>query len=418
MSKSVIGPGPFRAVEMLRGIAALGLAFGLWFFVADEQGAEVLVSTPLELVNVPSGLEVVDQSVQEVDVRLRGASGQLRDTPLQGLRARLDLTGEAPGERTWFLGTEAVEAPSGVQVMRVDPSQVVLRLDRTLTSTVRVSPRVLGQPATGFEIHSVEIDPLELAVEGPESLLLDTAQITTEPISAQGLRETYGQRLQIELDPALRPSVRRVDVRLVIGEAREPRDLRLAVWLTPGETTQDALACQPGISEIAATVRIPTSMLGQVNESNLFAVVSCAGLEAGIYEIVPQLLFPEAPDAALGLVSFDPETVTTVVGYPEETTTPAWQPMDEVARPSSPGGGSSGDASQLNRPPTGRTGASRRSALRFGRNTPGPVLPVGAPPSRASSAGPPPGELAPPGELGLTALGAHATSPTGCPDGS
>ena len=54
------------------------------------------------------------------------------------------------------------------------------------------------------------------------------------------------------------------------------------------------------------------------------------------------------------------------------------------------------------------------SALRFGRNTPGPVLPVGAPPSRALSAGPPSGELAPPGELGLAALGAHPGSTTGC----
>ena len=54
------------------------------------------------------------------------------------------------------------------------------------------------------------------------------------------------------------------------------------------------------------------------------------------------------------------------------------------------------------------------SALRFGRNTPGPVLPVGAPPSRALSAGPPPGGLAPPGELGLAALGAHPGSTTGC----
>ena len=321
MSKFVGGSGSFRAVEMLRAIVALGLAFGLWFFVADEEGSEVLVSAPLELVNVPAGLEVVDQSVQEVDVRLRGASGLLLDAPLQGLRARLDLTGEAPGERTWFLGAEAVEAPSGVQVMRVDPPQVLLRLDRTLTSTVRVSPRVLGQPATGFEIHGVVIEPLELAVEGPESLLRDTAQITTEPISAQGLRETFAQRLQIQLDPALRPSVRHVDVRLDIGEAREPRELRLAVWLTPGEP--DGPACQPALNEIVANVRIPRSLLSQVNESNLFAVVSCAGLQDGIYELVPELLFPEAPAAPIGLVSFDPETVTTVVGSPEEQTTPA-----------------------------------------------------------------------------------------------
>lgn len=323
MSKFVAKPESFRAAGMFRAIVALVLAFGLWFFVADEQGAEVLVSTPLELVNVPAGLEVVDQSVQEVDVRLRGASGLLRDAPVQGLRARLDLTGEAPGERTWFLGAEAVEAPSGVQVMRVDPPQVLLRLDRTLTSTVRVSPRVLGQPATGFEIHSVVIEPVELAVEGPESLLRDTAQITTEPISAQGLRETFSQRLQIELDPALRPSVRYVDVRLEIGEAREPRELRLAVWMTPVEP--DEPPCQPAIAEIVANVRIPRSMLNQVDESNLFAVVSCTGLEEGIYEIVPELLFPEAPEAPIGVVSFDPETVTTVVGSPEELTTPAWE---------------------------------------------------------------------------------------------
>ena len=322
MTKPGTGAGAFGAVEMVRALAALGLAFGLWFFVADERGAEVLVSAPLELVNVPPGLEVVDQSVQEVDVRLRGASGLLRDAPLQGLRARLDLAGENAGERTWFLGTEAVEAPRGVQVMRVDPSQVVLRLDRTFTSTVRVSPRVLGQPATGFEIHRVVIEPLELAVEGPESLLRDMVQMTTEPISAHGLRETYSQRLQIELDPDLRPSVRHVDVRLEIGEAREPRELRLAVWLESGE--QDEPSCQPSVTEIAATVRIPRSMLGQVNESNLFAVVSCAGLPAGTHELVPELLFPEAPDAPIGLVMFDPQTVTTVVGPPEETATPAW----------------------------------------------------------------------------------------------
>ena len=336
MSAPAQGRGPFRPVEILRGVLALGLAFSLWFFVADERGAEVLVSAPLELLNVPPGLEVVDQSVQEVAVRLRGASGQLRDAPLQGLRARLDLAEEAPGERTWFLGTEAVEAPSGVQVMRVDPSQVLLRLDRTFTSTVRVSPRVLGQPATGFEIHNVVIEPRELAVEGPESLLADMVQITTEPFSAQGLRETYSQRLQIELDPALRPSVRQVDVRLEIGEAREPRDLRLAVWLAPGGPAE--LACQPNVQEISATVRIPKSMLGQVSEENLFAVVSCAGLDAGIYEIAPELLFPEAPDAPIGAVSFDPETVTTVVGSPDEAATPAWDAGDagDSNRPARP----------------------------------------------------------------------------------
>ena len=55
-------------------------------------------------------------------------------------------------------------------------------------------------------------------------------------------------------------------------------------------------------------------------------------------------------------------------------------------------------ASALTRvpPPAVNRVAARRSSLRFGRNTPGPVLPVGAPLSRALSAG----RLAPTGRTG------------------
>ena len=324
MSVASSGRGPFRSAEMVRGMGALGLSFGLWFFIGDQQGAEVLVSAPLELRNVPPGLEVVNQSVQRVDVRLRGASGLLHDAPLQSLRAQVDLADEAPGERTWFLGTEAVEAPSGVQVMRVDPSQVVLVLDRTVTSIVRVSPRVLGQPAAGFEIHNIVIEPRELSVEGPESLLRHVEQITTEPISSQGLRETYSQRLQIELDPALRPSVRRVYLRLEIGEEREARELRLTLRRAPGDPEEPP--CRILVEEVDATVRIPKSMLAQVSGETLFAEVSCAGLEEGFHDAVPELSFPRAGDAPIAVVVFDPETVPVVVGSPDgaERATPPW----------------------------------------------------------------------------------------------
>ena len=137
---------------------------------------------------------------------------------------------------------------------------------------------------------------------------------------------------------------------------------------------------------------------------------------------------------------------------------PAKQPVMKPTRPSSPGGGSAGDPSRLTAslraahrcvsveihpgqfsrwgllphapcqpgasPPPGdwpasaltrvpppavhRVASSRRSSLRFGRNTLGPVLPVGAPPSRALSAG----RLAPTGRL--ASLGAHPGSTTGC----
>ncbi len=320
--------GPFRAAEVLRVIVALVLAVGLWVFVADEEAAEILVSAPLELRNIPPGLEVVSQSVQTVDIRLRGASRMLRDTPLEELRAGLDLTGELPGERTWFLGAESVEAPGGVEVMRVDPPQVLLALDRTVTAAVRISPRVLGQPATGFEIHGIEIAPPELTVEGPQALLRDVEAVTTEPISAQGLRESYAQALQIELDPALRPTIRRVDVRLLIGEERETRALQLPVRSTP--TGDPDSACDILTVELEATVLVPKSLAASLDAEPheiVIVEVQCAGLEAGAHQLTPVIRLSGAATEGVEVVSLAPATVTVMVGSTGGAADPAAEGM-------------------------------------------------------------------------------------------
>lgn len=316
-----------RAAEAGRVLLALGLAVFLWYFVGSQDEAEILASGPIELRNVPPGLEVVGQSAQRVEVRLRGASALLRDAPPGILRAVVDLSGEGRGERSWFLGVDSVEAPAGVQVMRVDPSQVVLELERTVTATVRVSPRVLGEPATGFEIHRISIEPPEVRVEGPESLLSELDRITTEPISAQGLRETYARRLQLEVDPALRPAVREVEVRLRIGEERELRDLELRVRVSANAGAPAGEPdCRVETPRIAASLRIPKSLTARVSPETLFAEVSCEGLEGGVYRIVPRLRFAEAGVETIAVVAFEPEAVEVTVGVPASTTpsVPSW----------------------------------------------------------------------------------------------
>ncbi len=72
--------------------------------------------------------------------------------------------------------------------------------------------------------------------------------------------------------------------------------------------------------------------------------------------------------------------------------------IHQVFLPHAPCQPSASPASALTRVPPQAVhhSASLRSALRFGRNTPGPVLPVGAPPSRALSAR----RLAPTGRTG------------------
>ena len=95
----------------------------------------------------------------------------------------------------------------------------------------------------------------------------------------------------------------------------------------------------------------------------------------------------------------DPSRLEQPVAKPPRRSTTDPSRLEQPA--TKPARRSTGDPSRLSRPPTGRTGAMRRSSLRFRRNTPG------IPPSRALSAG----RLAPTGRL--AGLGAHADSPTG-----
>ena len=55
-------------------LISLVLGFSLWYIVAGGQGAEIVLPIPLEYRNVPEGMEVIEESVQQVDIRLRGSS--------------------------------------------------------------------------------------------------------------------------------------------------------------------------------------------------------------------------------------------------------------------------------------------------------------------------------------------------------
>lgn len=193
-------------------LVSLALAFSLWYIVAGERGTEIVVSIPLEFRNLPEGLEIVEESAQQVEVRLRGSSEFLRALSPQAIQAAMDLSEAKPGPQTVYLTPSQVETPYGVRVMRVTPASVNLVIETLAERTVQVVPRVVGEPAAGFVLKDIRLEPSEITISGPASTLENLEQLTTEPISAEGLRETYSQSLQILIDD---PFVRLIDVNSV-----------------------------------------------------------------------------------------------------------------------------------------------------------------------------------------------------------
>ena len=227
-----------RLTENL-GLKLLSLLLGitLWYAVAREQGAEFVFTIPLELRDVPEGMEIVEESVQQVDVRLRGPSEILRGLTPQDLSVGVDLSDAGPGERVAYLTPDDVKVPFGARVMRVTPASVGITLDDRLERTVPVIPRVSGAPAEGFELAGIELSPQAITIVGPASQIRGIEQVTTAPVSAEGLRQPYSRSVRLELDPLVRLEQKsRVDLTLDVREVRLRKELDLFANVRPVKT--------------------------------------------------------------------------------------------------------------------------------------------------------------------------------------
>lgn len=296
-------------------VISLILGISLWSIVAGERGTEIVLSIPLEFHDVPEGLEVTEESAQQVDVRLRGSSELLRGLSPQEIQAAVDLTDALPGDNTVYLTPGQVDTPYGVRVMRVSPASVNLTVEPVSQRRVQAVPRVVGKPATGFELASIDLEPPEIMISGPTSRLTNLEQVTTEPISAEGLRETYSQSLRVLVDdPFVRlPDGNTVEVTLEVREERVERELSpVPVSASPSSTK---VTLTP--ASLTIVVAGPRSVVEKLRVEHLGARVRVDGLGAGNHKLAPQIEVRLAGGGDIEIVNIVPEEVGARVAKSE-----------------------------------------------------------------------------------------------------
>ena len=112
-------------------LLSLMLAAFAWFFVkAVTSDWRTVEGVQLE-VRVRPGLTVANSSTRYVNVTVRGAQEDLRQASRNELFAVLDLTREdAPGRVIAGLTPKMIRHPRRVQVVAVEPTNVVVRIEK------------------------------------------------------------------------------------------------------------------------------------------------------------------------------------------------------------------------------------------------------------------------------------------------
>jgi hypothetical protein len=110
-------------------LVSVVFAIALWIFLVVEDKGEAVYTVPLDVRNVPPGIEVTALGAEAVAVRVQGLRHVLSRLDERELHAVLDLRGARLGDVLVRIRPEDVSVPRGVEVLRITPAQVRATLD-------------------------------------------------------------------------------------------------------------------------------------------------------------------------------------------------------------------------------------------------------------------------------------------------
>ena len=179
------------------------LALFLWYFVVGEDKVDRTIFIPLEIVNLPQELVISNQFKRELEVTVNGPRGLINSISGHDVTRAVDLTDAVPGTVVVRNDLDSISFPRAIRVLRIQPTNVILLLDRLIKKNLRIEIVTTGKPPRGYEISSIEPDPPFLPITGPQEILGDLTLLTTDPVSVEGLKSSTVKQVGLIMESEL-----------------------------------------------------------------------------------------------------------------------------------------------------------------------------------------------------------------------
>ena len=147
-------------------------------------------------LGVPDDLVVTDQSTDALNIRVKGSRAALRSLSVADIQYVVDLSGARPGVTKHEVDAESVKLPRGAEIVSRSPSSIDFTLEPRGTKAVKVRADLDGEPAEGFKVASVEVDPLRAPVIRTRREVLRLSEVVTEPIPLAEIDESFERKVR------------------------------------------------------------------------------------------------------------------------------------------------------------------------------------------------------------------------------
>ena len=278
MSQNILGTIRAAFTENFQiKLMAIALAVALVVLKSGDQITEVTVKIPLTVIH-PAERMLMTPQLDKLAVTIRGPFNKLSKFDHETIPAMtLNLTGFEDSQETFSLDNIG-GIPPGLEVTRIAPVGMVVRFEDRVVQDVEVSPSLEGDPARGYEVVGVEIEPKTVRVIGAESVVEGLKSVRTLPVALTGRTGT------VELPTGLSPAPAfskyasddaRVVVRPILKEVVTTRtfaDIPIQV-----EVPKDVRA-EFDEDVVSLTVEGPLLALDELAAGDLSAFISIDGL--------------------------------------------------------------------------------------------------------------------------------------------
>lgn len=295
--------------EWLLKFISLFIAILLWSFVGGEDVVEKNIMVQVEVINLPNDLIISNKYKKEIEVTVRGPGSVIVEMGKEQGARQIDLANATAGTRVENIENESVPVRRGVEVLRVQPSTIILSLDNLISKEIPVKAVTVGEVSKGHLFTDLTINPATITINGPETILSRVEVLKTTPINLQGLFESVQLQIPLELDARI------VDL---IGETSVTADITIlydtierTVKKVPVKFAEDSLVQEVAPSKVNVTLKIPKLIYRKkMNFNSLFTVTAVPVEDDQEFERLRVVVTPMSDlIVPLEIVKIEPEYV-------------------------------------------------------------------------------------------------------------
>jgi YbbR domain-containing protein len=206
-------------------LLALAISLILWLAVTGQNKPVTLRVSGVQLSFLrPEKMEISNEPPSTVDVILTGSKDKLDRIGPRDLMATVDLGDQKAGERVVKLTLDRVKVdlPEDIKIQAFHPAAISIRLEPIVEASVEVEVKFEGKLPEGYEVQSVNVDPVKVRLRGPADRINALRKVMTETVWLDGKKEDFNlSHVAINIsDPKIELLDPAVDIRVEIGEKK------------------------------------------------------------------------------------------------------------------------------------------------------------------------------------------------------